>query len=162
MPQAFGMQAQAILDTPEALALHKVEAKMPKNRGYLRIFRGDICYRFFSGPLNWAFASQVFPRVRKMTPNPQISLIFWHFYLKTVQRPSETPGVPYTPMNDRTKQLEMTDADFLGYAPEELACNQCGGAFCGLRVGRVYQGKPLIMCSRKDAVQDILAHLSRR
>ena len=78
-----------------------------------------------------------------MTPYPQISLIFWHFYLKTVQRPSETPGVPYTPMNDRTKQLEMTDADFLGHAPEKLACNQCGGAFCGLRVGRVYQGKPL-------------------
>ena len=65
-------------------------------------------------------------------------------------------------MNDRTKQLEMTDADFLGYAPQELACNQCGGAFCGLRVGRVYQGKPLIMCSRKDEVKDILAHLSRR
>ena len=65
-------------------------------------------------------------------------------------------------MDDRTTQREMTAAAFLGHAPEKLACNQCGGAFCGLRVGRVYQGKPLIMCSRKDEVKDILAHLSRR
>ncbi len=65
-------------------------------------------------------------------------------------------------MDDRTKQLEMTVADLMGHDPAELACNQCGGAFCGLRVGRVYQGKPLIMCSRKDEVKDILEHLSRR
>ena len=65
-------------------------------------------------------------------------------------------------IDQKTKQLEMTEADLLGNAPEALACNQCGGAFCGHRVGRVYQGKPLIMCSRKDEVKDVLAHLARR
>ena len=65
-------------------------------------------------------------------------------------------------MDDMTKHLEMTDADLLGCTLDDVSCNQCGGAFSGLRVGRVYQGKPLIMCSRKDEVKDILAHLSRR
>ena len=65
-------------------------------------------------------------------------------------------------MNEKIRQLEMTDEDLSGHAPDELACNQCGGAFCGHRVGRVFRGKPLIMCSRKDEVREILAHLSRR
>ena len=66
--------------------LHSFKVKMPKNQRCLRIFRGDKCYRFFSASLNWSFVGQVFPRVRKMPPNPQISSIFWHFYLRTVQQ----------------------------------------------------------------------------
>ena len=65
-------------------------------------------------------------------------------------------------MNDAARKLELTQDDFLGYDPEELRCNQCGGAFCGLRVGRVYQGTPMIMCSRKDEVKEVLAALHRR
>ena len=65
-------------------------------------------------------------------------------------------------MNADIRKLELAEADLLGYSPAELACNQCGGAFCGMRAGRVYAGKPLIMCARKDAVQEILAALTRR
>ena len=50
----------------------------------------------------------------------------------------------------------------MGYAPEDLACNQCGGAFCGHRVGRVLSGKPLIMCGRKDEVREVIASIGRR
>ena len=64
-------------------------------------------------------------------------------------------------MPDHARKLELTESDLQGYEPEELACNQCGGAFCGLRVGRVFDGKPLIMCSRKDEVKEVLASLGR-
>ena len=65
-------------------------------------------------------------------------------------------------MDEEIKRFEMTDADLLGHKPEELACNQCGGVFCGHRVGRVFRGKPLILCSRKDEVKEILGQVSRR
>ena len=65
-------------------------------------------------------------------------------------------------MYDQVRKLELSKADLLGYSPEDLACNQCGGAFCGLRVGRVLEGKPLIMCSRKDEVKEVLASLGKR
>lgn len=65
-------------------------------------------------------------------------------------------------MDEKARKLELSEADLLGHRPEELACNQCGGAFCGLRVGRVLDGKAFIMCSRKDAVKEILASLNRR
>ena len=65
-------------------------------------------------------------------------------------------------MDTKLKSLELTEADLRGHTPEELACNQCGGAFCGLRVGRVFDGKPLIMCSRKESVKNVLAALKRR
>ena len=65
-------------------------------------------------------------------------------------------------MDASVRKLELSRDDLLGHTPEDLACNQCGGAFCGLRVGRVFEGKPLIMCSRKDEVIDILAFLNRR
>ena len=56
----------------------------------------------------------------------------------------------------------MMEADLLGYAPEELLCNQCGGAFCGHRTGRVYRGRAFIMCGRRDEVKEVLANLRRR
>ena len=65
-------------------------------------------------------------------------------------------------MNTGTRNLELSESDLKGHAPEELACNQCGGAFCGHRVGRVCEGRPLIMCGRKEEVGEILASLSRR
>ena len=57
----------------------------------------------------------------------------------------------------RQPDFELREADLLGYAPEQLACVQCGGVFCGLRVGRVYQGRPLILCSRKEEAREVLA-----
>ena len=63
-------------------------------------------------------------------------------------------------LNDR--KLELTKSDLLGYTPDELRCNQCGGAFCGLRVGRVFEGTALIMCSRKEETKRVLASLGRR
>ena len=65
-------------------------------------------------------------------------------------------------MDVSTRKLELDEADLLGYAPDELACNQCAGAFCGLRSGRVFKGKALIMCGRKDEVKEILTALKRR
>jgi hypothetical protein len=65
-------------------------------------------------------------------------------------------------MNASARNLELSESDLNGHTPEELACNQCGGAFCGLRAGRVFEGKPLIMCGRKEEVKEILASLSRR
>ena len=60
------------------------------------------------------------------------------------------------------RKLELDEADLLGHLVEDLACNQCGGAFCGWRVGRVLEGRPLIMCGRKGEVKEILAALGRR
>ena len=65
-------------------------------------------------------------------------------------------------MDANTRKLELVEADLLGYAPETLECNQCAGAFCGLRAGRVYKGKALVMCGRKDEVKEVLASLGRR
>ena len=65
-------------------------------------------------------------------------------------------------MNESTKKHELVKADLLDHAPDDLACVQCGGIFCGWRVGRVYEGKPLIMCGRKDEVQEVLANIGRR
>ena len=64
-------------------------------------------------------------------------------------------------MNKPIGRHQMTDADLLGYAPEELACNQCGGTFCGFRTGRVLNGKPLVMCTRKDEVKRVLSRFAR-
>lgn len=60
------------------------------------------------------------------------------------------------------KDLELTEADLFGYAITDVECVQCGGAFCGLRVGRVLAGKPLIMCPRKEPAKEVLAKLGRR
>ena len=65
-------------------------------------------------------------------------------------------------METSTRNLELTEADLLGHAPEDLACNQCGGAFCGSRAGRILDGKPLIMCGQKEEVKEILASIGRR
>ena len=65
-------------------------------------------------------------------------------------------------MNANARNLELTEADLHGHAPEELACNQCGGAFCGSRAGRILDGKPLIMCGQKEEVKEILASIGRR
>lgn len=54
--------------------------------------------------------------------------------------------------------IEMTAQDLGDYTVDELECKQCGGTFCGARVGRIYDGKPLIMCSRKPCVKEILSH----
>ena len=66
------------------------------------------------------------------------------------------------PMETSARNLELTEADLHGHAPEDLACNQCGGAFCGSRAGRILDGKPLIMCGQKDEVKEILASIGRR
>ena len=60
-------------------------------------------------------------------------------------------------MSASNEQFELTDADLLGHEPEELECKQCGGVFCGHRVGRIFRSKPIILCSRKDEVREILA-----
>lgn len=65
-------------------------------------------------------------------------------------------------MNAGSRKLELEESDFLDHDPEALRCNQCGGAFCGSRVGRMLDGEPFIMCGQKDAVREILASLSRR
>ena len=53
--------------------------------------------------------------------------------------------------------FELLEDDLMGCSPEDIACVQCGGVFCGLRVGRIFKGEPLILCSRKDEVKEILA-----
>lgn len=53
--------------------------------------------------------------------------------------------------------FELFEDDLMGCSPEDIACVQCGGVFCGLRVGRIFKGEPLILCSRKDEVKEILA-----
>lgn len=60
------------------------------------------------------------------------------------------------------KGLELTEADLLGYSIDDVECIQCGGAFCGLRAGRVLAGKPIIMCPRKEPTREVLARLSKR
>lgn len=60
----------------------------------------------------------------------------------------------------KQRDFELREGDLLGHSLDDVACAQCGGVFCGLRVGRVYQGKPLILCSRKDEVKDILSKKS--
>ena len=64
--------------------------------------------------------------------------------------------------NASNRKLELEEADLLGHSPDDLACNQCGGAFCDMRAGRVLDGKSLIMCSRKEEVREILESLARR
>jgi len=53
--------------------------------------------------------------------------------------------------------MQMTTEDLCGYTVGELECKQCGGTFCGARVGRLYEGRPLIMCGRKSCVKEVLS-----
>ena len=48
------------------------------------------------------------------------------------------------------RELELHEEDLLGYSAKDVACHQCGSC-CGRRAGRVLDGKPLIMCTRKEA-----------
>ena len=61
----------------------------------------------------------------------------------------------------RLANMQMSKKDLCGYTVSELECKQCGGTFCGARVGRLYEGKPLIMCGRKACVEEVLAHEHR-
>ena len=65
-------------------------------------------------------------------------------------------------MDAKTRKLELTEADFLGYDPDALRCNQCAGAFCGQRSGRVFNGEPIIMCGNKEETRKVLVALARR
>ena len=65
-------------------------------------------------------------------------------------------------MDTRRNNLELTRADLLGYDPDLLRCKQCGGTFCGLRVGRLFEGEPFIMCTNKDEVKEVLSAFGRR
>ena len=58
-------------------------------------------------------------------------------------------------------ELELHQEDLLGYSIEDVACHQCGSC-CGRRAGRVLDGKPLIMCTRKPAAQKVLSKLKSR
>ena len=58
-------------------------------------------------------------------------------------------------------ELELHQEDLLGYSVQDVACHQCGSC-CGRRAGRVLDGKPLIMCTRKPAAQEVLARLKSR
>lgn len=59
------------------------------------------------------------------------------------------------------RDLEMRYADLLGYSEKDVACHQCSSC-CGERAGRVMDGKPLIMCTRKEATREVLSHMKRR
>ena len=59
-------------------------------------------------------------------------------------------------MKTSANNYELEEVDLLGLSPDDIACMQCGGVFCGLRVGRIYESKPLILCSRMDTVKEIL------
>ena len=87
--------------------------------------------------------------------------------LEQIRKPSiHSPwsGVRYygNIMKSNANNYELQKDDLLGHSPDDIACVQCGGVFCGLRVGRIYEGRPLILCSRKDAVKEILAAKPRR
>lgn len=58
-------------------------------------------------------------------------------------------------------ELALHQEDLLGYSVEDVACHQCGSC-CGRRAGRVLDGKPLIMCTRKPAAQKVLSKLKSR
>ena len=58
-------------------------------------------------------------------------------------------------------ELELHQEDLLGYSVEDVACHQCGSC-CGRRAGRVLDGKPLIMCTRKPVAQKVLSKLKSR
>ena len=57
----------------------------------------------------------------------------------------------------RLTNMQMTKEGLCGYTVGELECKQCGGTFCGARVGRLYDGKPFIMCGRKESVKEVLS-----
>lgn len=59
------------------------------------------------------------------------------------------------------RELELHEEDLLGYSTKDVACHQCGSC-CGRHVGRVLDGKPLIMCTRKEAAREVLARLGKR
>ena len=59
------------------------------------------------------------------------------------------------------RELELHEEDLLGYSAKDVACHQCGSC-CGRRAGRVLDGKPLIMCTRKEAAREVLARLGKR
>ena len=59
------------------------------------------------------------------------------------------------------RELELHEEDLLGYSAKGVACHQCGSC-CGRRSGRVLDGKPLIMCTRKEAAREVLARLGKR
>lgn len=59
------------------------------------------------------------------------------------------------------RDLEMRYADLLGYSEKDVACHQCSSC-CGERAGRVMDGKPLIMCTRKEATREVLSRMKRR
>ncbi len=58
-------------------------------------------------------------------------------------------------------ELELHQEDLLGYSVQDVACHQCGSC-CGRRAGRVLEGKPLIMCTRKPAAREVLSKLKSR
>lgn len=59
------------------------------------------------------------------------------------------------------RELELHEEDLLGYSAKDVACHQCGSC-CARRAGRVLDGKPLIMCTRKEAAREVLARLGKR
>ena len=59
------------------------------------------------------------------------------------------------------RELELRREDLLGYSEKDVACHQCGSC-CGRRAGRVLEGRPLIMCTRKAAAREVLTRLGKR
>lgn len=59
------------------------------------------------------------------------------------------------------RDLELRREDLLGYSEKDVACHQCSSC-CGERAGRVMDGRPLIMCTRKKATREVLAQVKRR
>lgn len=59
------------------------------------------------------------------------------------------------------RELELHEEDLLGYSLKDVVCRQCSSC-CSRRVGRVLDGKPLIMCARNEAAREVLARLGKR
>ncbi len=64
-------------------------------------------------------------------------------------------------MSVSKRDLELRREDLLGYSEKDVACHQCSSC-CGRRAGRVLEGRPLIMCTRKEAAREVLARLGKR
>ena len=54
------------------------------------------------------------------------------------------------------------DEDLCGHTVHSIACSQCNGIICGSRIGLAYDGKPLVLCGRRDEAREVIAAMHER
>ena len=65
-------------------------------------------------------------------------------------------------MNSKKVNIELVDADFGDYSPNEVKCRGCNGPLCDEKTPKMFRGELIFVCHLGEAGSTVLARAASR